>query len=178
MTTSSQMVYAFARDGGLPASKLFARVHQRLGLPLNALCFTTTVTVLFSCVFIVSSAAFNAISSASVVALGISYALPIAINCTQGRGKLPPREYALTQTFVWLANLIGIFYVILTNMLFLLPPKIPVNAANMNYGGVALILVLLVSAITWILHGRRHYQGPAMIQYDIIPSSDNFERSA
>ncbi|KAJ6150912.1 hypothetical protein N7470_007506 [Penicillium chermesinum] len=43
MTTSSRMIYAFARDGGLPASKFFATVHPTLQLPLNALVLTVVV---------------------------------------------------------------------------------------------------------------------------------------
>ena len=176
MTTSSRMVYAFARDEGLPASRLFAHVHQRLGLPLNALYLTTAITVFFGCVFVVSDAAFDAIASASVVALSISYALPIAVNCTQGRSKLPPRSFALPRVFMWPVNLVGVSYATLTSILFLLPPKIPVNGENMNYGGVALVSVLLISAVTWIFHGRRHYHGPTQIFYQSVPGNDSFER--
>jgi choline transport protein len=164
------MVYAFARDGGLPASSLFAQVHER-GVPLNALCLTTAITILFGCVFVFSSAAFNAISSASVVALSISYALPIAVNCIQGRVKLPARALALPGPFAWLVNLVGVSYSILTSILFLFPPEIPVDSANMNYGGLALILVLIVSIVTWNFHGRQNYRGPAMLQYDSVPGS-------
>jgi len=41
------MVYAFARDGGLPASRFFARVHKRLNVPLNALFLTTALVYYF-----------------------------------------------------------------------------------------------------------------------------------
>ena len=78
------MTYAFARDGGLPFSRFFARVHSRLGLPLNSLILTTVLVIIFGCVFLGSSSAFNAIVSASVVALGITYAIPPAINCLRG----------------------------------------------------------------------------------------------
>jgi len=64
MTTSSRMTWAFARDGGLPASKLFARVHPKLDIPLNALYLTTGLVVIFGCIFLGSSSAFNAIASA------------------------------------------------------------------------------------------------------------------
>jgi choline transport protein len=56
MTTSSRMTYAFARDGGLPASRIFARVHPTLDLPLNALYLTTALVVVFGCIFLGSSA--------------------------------------------------------------------------------------------------------------------------
>jgi amino acid transporter len=42
-------------DGGLPASKFFARVHPKLGLPLNALILTTVVVIIFGLIFLGSS---------------------------------------------------------------------------------------------------------------------------
>lgn len=132
MTTASRMVYAFARDGGLPASGFFAKVHKRLGQPLNALILTTILTVIFGCIFLGSSSAFNAIISASVVALGVSYAMPVAINVLRGRKMLPPRAFTLPGWFAWPANLLGIAYVIVTTILFVFPPELPVTGSNMS----------------------------------------------
>ena len=55
MTTSSRMTYAFARDGGLPASRFFAKVHSKHEMPLNALILTTVLVVIFGCIFLGSS---------------------------------------------------------------------------------------------------------------------------
>jgi choline transport protein len=132
MTTSSRMVYAFARDGGMPASPFFAKVHSRLGQPLNALILTTLLVIIFGCIFLGSSSAFNAIISASVVALGVSYAIPIAINCIRGRKMLPPRAFVLPSAFAWFANILGVIYVIITTVLFVFPPELPVTGSNMS----------------------------------------------
>ena len=107
MTTSSRMTWAFARDNGLPASRFFSKVHPKLGLPLNSLFLTLALVVIFGCIFLGSSSAFNAIISASVVALGLSYAIPVAINCLQGRRKLPTRSFVLPGVFGWAANLVS-----------------------------------------------------------------------
>lgn len=55
MTTSSRMTYAFARDGGVPVSRFFAKVHPTLDLPLNALYLTVVLVVIFGCIFLGSS---------------------------------------------------------------------------------------------------------------------------
>lgn len=55
MTTSSRMTYAFARDGGLPFSRVFAKVHPKLELPLNALYLTVVLVIIFGCIFLGSS---------------------------------------------------------------------------------------------------------------------------
>lgn len=51
MTTSSRMVFAFARDGGLPKSDLFKHIHRSHALPLNALCLAATMTALLGFIF-------------------------------------------------------------------------------------------------------------------------------
>jgi len=160
MTTSSRMVWAFARDGGLPFSNFFAKVHPRLGLPLNALILTLILDVIFGCIFLGSSSAFNAILSASVVALGLSYGIPIAINCLRGRKMLGPRPFVLPGPLGWIANLIGIVYVIITTVLFVFPPELPVTGSNMNYCIVAFAIVIIIATIQWFVDGKKNFSGP------------------
>lgn len=50
--------------------------------------------------------AFNAIVSASVVLLDISYAIPIAVNCARGRRMLPERSFNLPDWFGWTINIV------------------------------------------------------------------------
>lgn len=64
MTTSSRMAWSFSRDGGLPASKFFGTVNKKLDVPLNALALTLALVIIFGCIFLGSSSAFNAITSA------------------------------------------------------------------------------------------------------------------
>lgn len=80
--------------------------------------------------------AFNAIISASVVALGVSYAIPPAINCLRGRKMLPPRPFVLPGPLGWMCNLLGIAYVIVTTVLFLFPPTLPVTGSNMSTSSI------------------------------------------
>ncbi|KAL9101453.1 MAG: hypothetical protein Q9163_003284 [Psora crenata] len=160
MTTSSRMTYAFARDGGLPFSRIFAHVHGHWGLPLNALILTTVLVIIFGCIFLGSSSAFNAIISASVVALGLSYALPPAIHCLRGRKMLPPRPFILPGPIGWFANVLGIAYVIVTTVLFVFPPSLPVTGSNMNYCIVAFFIILVISVVQWIVDGSKNYKGP------------------
>ncbi|KAI7292680.1 hypothetical protein KC315_g19455 [Hortaea werneckii] len=113
------------------------------------------------CIFLGSSSAFNAITSASVVALGLSYGIPIAINCLRFRTMLPEtRPFKLPEWFAWFANLLGVAYVILTTVLFVFPPELPVTGTNMNYCIVAFGVVLIISVIQWLVDGRRNYTGP------------------
>lgn len=52
LTTASRLTFAFARDGGLPASKLWWRIHPTLGVPMNALYLDCFVVVIFGCIYL------------------------------------------------------------------------------------------------------------------------------
>ena len=117
--------------------------------------------IIFGCIFLGSSSAFNAIISASVVALGVSYAIPPAIHCLRGRNRLPEtRPFKLHPVLGWIVNLVGIAYVMLTTVLFLFPPELPVTGSNMNYCVVAFAVILGVSTVQWWVDGRKNYTGP------------------
>lgn len=79
-----------------------------------------------------SHSAFNAIISASVVTLDLSYGLPIAVNCLQGRRRLPERKWVLPSWFGWTADVIALSYIGLTTVLFVFPPVLPVTGSNMS----------------------------------------------
>ena len=164
-----------------------------MDLPLNALYLTTALVVIFGCIFLGSSSAFNAIISASVVALGISYAIPPAINCLRGRKMLPEtRRFKLPGAFGWFANLVsspqaqigayrrkgsdafailqlGIAYTLLTTVFFVFPPELPVTGNNMNYCIVAFAIIIIISTNQWFVDGRKNFTG---YDYLLNPSLD------
>lgn len=118
MSTSSRMTWAFARDGGLPFSKFFAKVAPGLDTPVNSLLLTTVLVIIFGCIFLGSTSAFNAIVSASVVALGISYAIPPAINICRGRRMLPAdRAFKLPEWLGWTCNIVSQLLVVKTRLI-------------------------------------------------------------
>ena len=55
---------------------------------------------------------------------------------------------------------LGIAYVILTTVLFVFPPAIPVTGSSMNYCIVVFAIVFIISMIQWIFDGRKNYKGP------------------
>lgn len=48
----------------------------------------------------------------------------------------------------------------MTTVLFVFPPATPVTGTSMNYAIVAFAIVLIVSAIQWVVDGRKNYRGP------------------
>ncbi|CEJ83953.1 hypothetical protein VHEMI03317 [[Torrubiella] hemipterigena] len=159
--TSSRMSYAFARDKGMPFSSFFAKIDPKLNLPFNAVLWTVAWMIVFGLILLGSSSAFSAITAASVVALGVTYAIPPAINVCRGRRALPAnRSFKIPEPFGWILNIVGIAWSVLTTVLFVFPPELPVNGTNMNYCVVAFLVMVLVAGGTWVFGGNKKYAGP------------------
>ncbi|PKX90083.1 putative GABA permease [Aspergillus novofumigatus IBT 16806] len=157
MTTSSRMILALGRDSGMPFSPFWTRVHPTLGTPLNALGLTAFLTLCCGCIYLGSSTAFNALSSATVVCFDISYGFPIIIHCLRGRNQLPKSHWTLSPVIGWTVNLVAIGYILLTTVLFLFPPSLPVTGRSMNYGVVVIGIVLIISTAYWLVRGRKRF---------------------
>ncbi|WWD20084.1 hypothetical protein CI109_104558 [Kwoniella shandongensis] len=164
LTASSRMSYAFARDGGLPFSRVFS-IMNRSGVPIPSVLLTTVCVIIFGCVYLGSSAALNAILSSSVVFLNISYSIPILLVLVRGRHilrppSLPAPTFTLGPILGPICNVIGLAFTALTTVFFLFPPELPVTGTNMNYAVVVLAIVTIISVLTWIIDGRKNFIGP------------------
>lgn len=78
------------------------------------------------------------------------------------------RQFKLPESFAWFANLLGIIYVIVTTVLFLFPPDLPVSGSNMNYCVVVFAIVLLISVVQWFVDGKKNYTGPQVLLDDHV----------
>ncbi|KAI9840833.1 MAG: hypothetical protein M1838_003892, partial [Thelocarpon superellum] len=79
LTTASRMLWAFARDNGVPASKYISRVDPSTKLPLYAIAVTTIISLLLALINIGSAVAFNALTSLVVAGFFSSYAISISL---------------------------------------------------------------------------------------------------
>ena len=158
-TASSRMTFAFARERGLPFSRHFAHVHPKLCVPLYALALTMTASCIFGCVFLASSSAFNAITSTAVIALNLTYGIPVAISCCQGRRALGKQAFRMRPLVGWLMNAVGLVYVVVTTVLFFFPPEVPPSGSSMNYSIVAFAILMIFCFGYWFIGGK-HYRGP------------------
>ncbi|KAJ5931422.1 Choline transporter [Penicillium verrucosum] len=127
-TTSSRMIYALARDSGLPFSPIWTTVHARLKTPVHALALHTAAVICCGCIFLGSSSAFNALSSATVICFDISYCLPILIHCIRGRKLLPARPWSLYPSIGWIVNLVYPTFLFIS-------PSGPLPMTNPEIGG-------------------------------------------
>src|SRR3569623_749319 len=72
MTSTSRMIYAFARDGGLPGSRALRRVSPRWRTPVTAI-WTTAALAVVSTLY---APVYSTLTTACVVFLYLSYVMP------------------------------------------------------------------------------------------------------
>ena len=74
MTSTSRMIYAFARDGGLPASALWSRIDPKYRTPVPAIWLTAALSA-GACYY---APFMFALAAGCALFLYISYAIPVA----------------------------------------------------------------------------------------------------
>ena len=148
LTSTSRMIYAFARDGGLPASKTLATVNPAHRTPVAAIWTGAVLAVLAT----LYSPAFAALAAGCALFLYISYAMPIAAGFL-AEGKTwttfgPFRLGMWSKPFA-IVTMIGVLILMYAGIQ---PPfDILINYA------VGLVVLLLV---LWFALERNRFQGP------------------
>ena len=94
VTSASRMIFAFSRDGGLPASKALSTVSVKYRSPVAAIWTASVLSVLFvwlaSVVSIAGTSAYTIVVSCTVIFLFFSFAIPIVLGMfAWGTSKWP-----------------------------------------------------------------------------------------
>lgn len=92
----------------------------------------------------------------------LSYAMPLLVRILArftGHAKVLPGPYTLGKWGIWL-NLIGLLFLTFAAITFNFPSVAPVDQENMNYCSAAIGVIGLVSAVTWVVDGRKNFTGP------------------
>jgi choline transport protein len=137
------------------------QVHPELRVPLNALWLVTVVMVLLSLINIGSTTAFYGIISLSLIALYISYLIPITFIVIR---KLSGEHvvYGPWKLGRWglVVNLFAIIYGIFIVIFLPFPPTLPTTVANLNWSGPVLGFVILFALADWFISGKKRFQVP------------------
>lgn len=157
----SRLVWAFARDKGLPFHQAFTYVHPKLQIPLPALFLVAGVSCILALINIGSEVAFNALISLSITALHLSYVIPIfLLTLRKLRGQHPRygpfRLGRLGLPINFVALSFNIYCLIWTPF----PPMYPVTSSNMNYAGPITLGVVSLALLDWFTAGRKRFEVP------------------
>jgi amino acid transporter len=151
---ASRCTWAFARDNAIPLSSLWSRVNERHNTPIWALTLTTLIQMLLSLIYLGSSSAFNAFVAVGVIALAVSYGIPIALSMMTGRAGVNTAPWTFGNKLGWVFNVIAVAWISFELVLFSMPPAIPVTPSTMNYAIVVFVGFMAISAVWYFVHAR------------------------
>ena len=149
VTSNSRMLFAFARDGGLPFSARLALVSPRFRSPQVSVwtaCAAALAVALWS-------DAYEAMTALSTIALYASYGVPIFLGLRARRaGRWQRRGPWDLGRFSGAVNLLALLWICVLVVLFVLPPN--------QLAGWTFAACLLVLAAAWRLRMRDRFRGP------------------
>ena len=148
VTSASRMIFAFARDGGLPASSALKRVHSTLRSPVAAIWTAASIAVLFT----LYTPAYTTIVSVTVIFIFISYGLPVALGgIAYGRSWTQMGPWDMGPAY----RLVALLVVASVALILFLGVQPPNDAA------LKITLVFLaLTAVVWFGFERRRFKGP------------------
>ncbi|KZV67015.1 APC amino acid permease [Peniophora sp. CONT] len=158
ITSNSRMMYAFARDGGIPGHSFFHYVNSRWQSPIRTVWLACTLSFCLGLPSLGSTVAFSAATSIATIGLYISYAVPVALRLIyrkqfkRGPFHLGPFSYPVAFLAVGWVSFIAI--------VFILPELYPVDSQTLNYAIVAVGIVITYSIGFWLISARKWFTGP------------------
>jgi amino acid transporter len=151
MTSTSRMMYAFARDGGLPWSRAISQVSPRRQTPVVAI-WTTGGLALASTVY---APVYSTLTAACVVFLYLSYVMPTIVGLRAlGRTWTRMGPFDLGRRAYRVLGVVAIAGVALLVWIGVQPPN------EKALGVTAAMTALLIGA--WWLRVRRTFRGPPL----------------
>ncbi|WP_421692832.1 amino acid permease [Aestuariivirga sp.] len=163
MTSTSRMIYAFARDGGLPASKSLSYISPKHRTPVYAIWLTAALSA-GACYY---APFMFALAAGCALFLYISYAMPVAAGLL-AEGKTwteygPFRLGAWSKPFA-IITIIGVVVLAYAgiqppfNPIIL--PLFPDLVFPLNQLTNPLIFLAVAMALGWFLSERKRFKGP------------------
>ena len=158
VTANSRMIYAFSRDGALPAADLWHRINPRTRTPTNAIWLAASGSFLLGLPYLWNTTAYAAVTSIAVIGLYIAYVLPTLLRLMQGdsfqRGPWHLGRWSR------LVGTVAVVWVAFITVLFMLPQVSPVEWSTFNYTPVAVLAVIGFAGIYWLVSARHWFTGP------------------
>ena len=130
---------------------------------MNAVYVSSFLSICLLLINLGSTFAFNIIISLNLVAFLATYM--ISIGCVllkRIRGEaLPPARWSLGR-FGLPINAFAVCYSAFALVMSCFPISVPVNTTNANWAPAIFAGVLLLALISYMLHGRKTFEGPVV----------------
>ena len=158
VTSASRMIFAFSRDGGLPASSVLAKVSPTYRTPVAAIWTGSILAVLFvwgsSLVSIGETPVYTIVVSCRVILLFFSFVIPITLGLMAwGTSKWDKQgPWNLGEGMFKLFAVLSIIAMVLIFVIGIQPPN--------DWALYITVGFLIVTGIVWFGFERSRFKGP------------------
>ena len=146
VTWSSRVIWAFARDDGLPASGLWKRVSHTHSTPVYAIWLCVIAAFLGA----VYSKAYPVVTSISTIGLYISYVIPVFLHLRAGKIERGPWHLGGYSKAI---NVVAVLWVIFLSVIL--------SLADIINTGASILAVTIALALWYGLRERWRFKGPS-----------------
>lgn len=181
MTASvSRIVWAFARDRGVPGWRTLSKISKRTSIPTYAVLVTSIITCLLGLINMGSVAAFNGVLSVAIAGLFGSYLLTTGLllyrrstgaivddngsfeTSTTSDGKLQIRwgPWKIPGVLGIANNIFAFIYLLFVFFFSFWPNFAKVTAQNMNWSPVVTVLIAIFVGVYYYFWAKHTYRGP------------------
>jgi amino acid transporter len=165
VTSTSRMIFAFARDNGLPLSTVWKSVSKSHRTPASAVWLASVLAFLLPCLILLIVAArpkaldfsklYPAVTGISTIGLYLSYGIPLWLKVrAKRRGLWNHRADGPWSLGNWSTpvNLVALGWIAFITVLFVLPPN---ELTGYIFGGTLVLLGLF-----YLARVRGRFKGP------------------
>lgn len=159
VTSASRMLFAFARDDGMPvASKALASVSPKFRTPVNAIWTATVLCILYVMLALSikldGTSIYVIVVNSTLVFLFLSFSIPLVAGLfAYGTAKWPnPGPWAMSAGVYKLVTVLSVVGMAVILFIAIAPPNERVLYVVLGFIGLALIL--------WVLVENRRFEGP------------------
>jgi len=201
LTSTSRMLFAFSRDGGIPGSEYWSRLNGNR-VPVNAVLLAAVVAVILTLPALIEinigtdakpiivNYAFAAVVSIGVIGLYLAFAIPIWLRWRAG-SSWTQGSWNLGNKWRWMAP-VAVLEIAITSVYFILPftpagapgflrgfldapstGEVPFSWKFVNYTPIVTGVVLLGITVWWALSARHWFTGPKhTIDEEVVKTFD------
>eukprot|EP00850_Spirogloea_muscicola_P000898 SM000003S11143 [mRNA] locus=s3:1187229:1191231:+ [translate_table: standard] len=147
LTAASRICWSFNRDKAFPGWQMWRRVGPFTQTPVMAILLVAVCAFGFACLWLVSLAAFNGVTSVVVIGFYLSYLVPLVLRMTLGR-NMEPGPFSLGK-FGPVVAFFASCYVIAIVVVLSLPTIYPITIDTLNYAPVAVGCTVVLATTFW-----------------------------
>jgi choline transport protein len=165
LTGSSRLIWAMARQRGVPFSNYFSHINQDFKVPIRSFVASFVVTILLGLLYLAGDLAWNAIASSVTIAYQLVFTTPIVVLLCRGRARLPTRYFDVGRVpFIgYSINVLTVLWGIFISVISIFPITLPVTGDTMNYAVVVFGIWGIIVGIYWSTHGHRKFMSTVVL---------------